>query len=399
MDKAKLRAWWSHRQGLDGSLQGQNAAEVLTRTGWARSVGGAGPYLGLFARAGLSRETLDAAVAKLEIHELPSARNCTYVLPAEDFALGLRLAQNFSGAEMKTAEKLGVTKKEIDKLCEAIVGAFNKGALDPNQIRDATGSASRSLGPEGKKKGLTTTLPLALGRLQVEGEIRRVSVNGRLDQQRYRYALWKPSPLANSKLSFEEASVDLARRYFRWIGPATLAEFQQFAGLGVKAAKASLEPLNLVPVENGSDRLVFTGDRDDFESFTIPKQPNYVLVSSLDSVALHRRDFATLMEPADIKRKVPTEKGMAPAGGLRDLETHAILDRGRIVGLWEYDPARESIAWTSFVPTDRALQEAVVRTETFIREQLGDVRAFSLDSPASRVPRIEALRKMHATAG
>ncbi len=34
---AKLRAWWWHRQGLDGSLAGKTPAEVLERAGWARS--------------------------------------------------------------------------------------------------------------------------------------------------------------------------------------------------------------------------------------------------------------------------------------------------------------------------------------------------------------------------
>ena len=103
MDESKLRAWWSHRQGLDGSLQDKAPAEVLERTGWARSVGGVNPYLTLYARAGVTREAADAAVAKLEIHELPSARNCTYVLPASDFALALKVGQAFSGSEMKVA--------------------------------------------------------------------------------------------------------------------------------------------------------------------------------------------------------------------------------------------------------------------------------------------------------
>ena len=35
---------------------------------------------------------------------------------------------------------------------------------------------------------------------------------------------------------------------------------------------------------------------------------------------------------------------------------------------------------------------AIAKTEAFVREQLGDVRSFSLDSPASRKPKIEALR-------
>src|SRR5580704_5329395 len=102
MDDAKLRAWWSHVQGLDGSLKGEPPAAVLERAGWSRSVGGVGPYLTLFARAGTSRETADEAVKKLEIHELPAARRCTYVLPSRDFALGLKVGQPFGDAEMKT---------------------------------------------------------------------------------------------------------------------------------------------------------------------------------------------------------------------------------------------------------------------------------------------------------
>src|SRR3954469_8060739 len=109
----KLRAWWSHRQGLDGSLAGRSAADVLARSGWARSIGGSAPYLTLFARAGLRRAEVDDALAKLEIHELPSARGCIYFLPGADFPLGLAAGQPFSGDELKVASKLGVTEKEI----------------------------------------------------------------------------------------------------------------------------------------------------------------------------------------------------------------------------------------------------------------------------------------------
>ena len=174
MDGTKLRAWWSYRQGLDGSMRGKTAAEVLQRCGWARSVGGVGPYLTLFSRAGLSRETVDKAVEKLEIHELPTARGCTYVLPGSDFALGLKAGAAFGGGDMKVALKLGVTEKEIKKLNEAVLKALEKGPLAPDAIRDAVGKAARSLGPEGLKKGISSTLPLTLGELQTSGDIRRI---------------------------------------------------------------------------------------------------------------------------------------------------------------------------------------------------------------------------------
>lgn len=355
-------------------------------------MGGAGPYLTLFARAGISREAADKAAADLEIHELPSARGCTYVVPKRDYSLALLSAQPSAGAPMKVAAKLGVTDKEIDKLQDAVVKALAKGAMDPDQIREATGNASRSLGPEGVKKGVSTTLPLALGLLQASGDIRRVPVNGRLDQQRYKYTLWKPNPLAANKLDDAEVFVELARRYFRWIGPASMAEFQWFSGLGVKAAKAAVEPLGLVPLEAGSDFLLFGEELRALSQFSAPKRPDIRLVSALDAMILLRRNVSSLLDAATAQLQVYTEKGPQAAGGLTDLSCNAILDRGRLVGLWEYDPEAGSIAWSSFGARSKEMTAAVAGTEAYIRDQLGDARSFSLDSPKSRAPRIKALR-------
>ena len=206
MDEAKLRAWWFHRQGLDGSLAGASAANVLKRAGWARSVAGSGPYLTFFSRAGISRESVDVAVANLEIHELPSARGCTYVLPVDDFALGLRVGQQFSGADMNVSRKLGVTDHEVAKLCSAVIKALDKGPLSPEEIREATGKAARNLGPEGAKKGLTTSLPLALGTLQASGQIRRIPNQ------------WAPRSTALSLLGVEaKSSGPVPPFYFRFL--------------------------------------------------------------------------------------------------------------------------------------------------------------------------------------
>jgi hypothetical protein len=133
----------------------------------------------------------------------------------------------------------------------------------------------------------------------------------------------------------------------------------------VKAAQAILQPLKLDP-----SRQV--------RAFKPPKEPSYSLLGSIDSMFILRR-----------------EKDL---GALTGLTSHAIVDRGLLVGLWEYDPATESIAWVSFVEKDKALQEAVTRTENFVRDQLGDARSFSLDSPKRRAPRIPALRKAAASA-
>lgn len=365
--ESKLRAWWSHRQGLDGSLAGQSPAQVLAKTGWARSIGGAAPYLTLFARAGLRRAEIDAALEKIEIHELPSARGCTYVVPAEDFPLALAAGQPFAEDELKVARKLGVTDKEIEKLGAAVRKALGAGPLDPDELKKKLGDAVRNLGPEGVKKGLTTTLPVALGLLQAAGDIRRVPVNGRIDQQRYKYAAWKCEPGGDF--------TDLARRYFSWIGPAPVSAFQAFAGLGVKAASAAVETLGLVAVDG--DLLMLPEDHEAFLKFQAPKRPQYSLVSSIDGIGLLRGGF----DLAESDNKVTG---------------HAIVDRGNLVGRWAFDTETGTIAWVSFVPRDKAIEKAVKEMEAFVREDLGDARSFSLDSPKSRAPRIQALRAMAA---
>lgn len=395
MDDNKLRAWWWTRQGLDGSLAGQSPADVLDRSGWARSVGGVGPYVSLFARARTHREAVDAAVAKLEICELPSARGCAYVLPAKDFAVGLTVGRSFGEAEMKTAAKLGVTEKEIGKLCDAILDALGKEPLEPEAIRAATGKASRSLGEEGKKKGLTTTLPVAIGRLQSSGDIRRVPMGGRLDQQRFKYVRWSPNPLSKAKLSDSDAFVELARRFFRWVGPATIKEFQWFSGLGVKASKDATASLGLEPIEDGGDRLLLPEDAKAFRSFMAPRDPQYTLVSSLDAVSAARRDVSSLIGDSDRATVEKHTFGERPGSSVIDLAAHAILDRGRLIGYWEYDFDSQRIVWATFAKKkDKALQRVVDETEAYVRDQLGDARAFSLDSPKSRQPKIEALRKL-----
>ena len=84
---------------------------------------------------------------------------------------------------------------------------------------------------------------------------------------------------------------------------------------------------------------------------------------------------------------------MRELGGLADLSSNAILDRGTVVGLWEFDPESSSLVGLTFRNANRPLRECIAKTEGYVRDQLGDARSFSLDSPKSRLPRIEAICK------
>jgi hypothetical protein len=379
----QLRAWWWHRQGLDGSLAGASPADLLARTGWARSVGGANPYLTLFARAGVSRVDTEAAVSALSIHELPSARGCTYVVPAADFGLALQVGRGAPEADLARVGKLGVPRTEIDTLCAAVLDAVAGGPLDPARLKEVLGDRVRNLGPAGKKQGVTTTLPVALGLLQASGELRRVPVDGRLDQQRYAYTRWTAP---RSGLSDEEARVELIRRYLGWTGGASIAHIRWFTGFPARDVKAALAGMD--PVELADGILALPEDAKAYAEFVPPSEPRYSLLAGIDALILLRRDLPSLLAPEDLDRPVPGDNRVL--GKHTDLPDHAIVDRGRVIGLWQFDVDGQRIAWWA-LENDRALASEVERTEAFIRDELGDARSFSLDSPKSRAPRIAAL--------
>lgn len=393
MDGDKLRAWWWARQGLDGSFAGASPAAILERAGWMRSVGGAGPYIGMQARAGLSRAEVEAALLAGEIQELPSARGCTYVIPASDFAVALQAGQGAGDdADAAMARKyLNVTDEELERLHEDVQGALVSGPLDPRSIKDKLGPAVRSLGHEGKKRGLATTLPLALGWLQSHGLIRRIPIEGRLDRQRFVYTLWRPAPISRP-MPPAELNAELAKRFLRWTGPARAAQFSVWAGLGIKNSKHAFAAIGAVVVSE--DRYALPEDIDEIQATVVPAEPQVHFVGNLDGLFLHRRELAAHIHPEDHKRSILSEKGLQAGGTLADLSNQAIVDRGRIIGVWDYDLQREELAWRTFKPATAAVKAAAERTEAYVRDQLGDMRSFSLDSPDTRGMRLAAIRSI-----
>lgn len=393
MDPSVVRAWRFERQ-FPQPKKKLSPAQWLERTGWVRSVGGVSPYLALFARGRIARAAVDKAIADLALHELPAVRGCTYVVPAADFALALRAGQGFSSAaQIASAKKyLAVTDAEIARLCMRVVDALAKAPLDPADLKNALGDAVRHLGDAGKKRGLTTTLPLALLHLQSTGDIRRVPTNGRLDQQRYLYARWPVNPLAARAWRDDELGVELARKFFDWTGPAPIDDFVTWSGLGVRAARAAVDALGLEPL-SGTDSLCTREVRDELAAFEPARAVRCVAVGSLDNILHLRRSIPELLDARDRTLKIHGEKAMTAIGGLGDLPHHAILANGRLIGLWDYDLDRGSIAYALFPGVKVDVSETMAEAERFVRDELGDARTFSLDSPESRAPRVTSLRK------
>jgi hypothetical protein len=277
------------------------------------------------------------------------------------------------------------------------VALVAKTPLEPAAMKESLGDLVRSLGAEGKKRGTTSTLPLALGQLQTHGLIRRVPTDGRLDQQKYRYVAWTPSPLGKKTLGEAELAIELARRFFRWAGPATVADFAKWAGLGVKVARAAALEVKLVPLEGeGDERLLFADDRDALLATKVPKEPAISFLSSIDNVVHLRRAIAAQVDARDLPRASLGSDAKAAGGALVELAHHPIVDRGRIVGLWEWDGVNGKLVARTFAKAadvDRRVAKEGEAFAAYVAEELGDARSFSLDSPEKRLEIILPLAK------
>jgi hypothetical protein len=372
------------------SVEPMSPVEVVKRCGWLRSVGSANPYLAIHARSGASRAEIERAIADVELVELTAARGCTYYVPRDDAAVALRLAAAGNcQAEFKMAERhLGVSESEVARLADSIARALEQGPLDPRAISTSVKEV-RHLGEEGKKKGMTTTLSLGLSRLQLGGRIRRLPQDGRLDTERYRYTLWIDGPQPSS-LSEEAMAAEVARRYFGWAGPATEKEFREFSGLSAKLAKEAMA--GLAPCPDDPSRFMLPEDVSAYEA-TQSTDGRVVLLSSIDPWLHSRRNLPTLLDPSEADRRVPYGKSLADATSLRDLDSHPIVQDGVLIGLWEFDHERQEIAAWTWRPSAE-VATAVRETSEWIAKELGDFRSFSLDSPKSRIPRVELLRSL-----
>ncbi len=81
---------------------------------------------------------------------------------------------------------------------------------------------------------------------------------------------------------------------------------------------------------------------------------------------------------------------------MENIHNNAIVAGGRLVGVWEYDPEEEEIVWKTFngvpVSLQRILVTKIEELENFVRNQLGDVQFYGMDTGLKRRQRIARLR-------
>lgn len=152
------------------------------------------------------------------------------------------------------------------------------------------------------------------------------------------------APEPKAVLAGEEALAELARRYFRSRGPATLADFAWWSGLTSRDARAGLELVQSTLVPE-----VIAGQTH-WRSKDVPApcpSPTAYLLPPFDEYLVAYRNRDAVLDPAHVRR-------INAGGGL--LDPCVVID-GRVVGTWRRQLTRTKVV------IELELFEALTRSE------------------------------------
>ncbi|MFL5308377.1 MAG: winged helix DNA-binding domain-containing protein [Polyangia bacterium] len=173
-----------------------------------------------------------------------------------------------------------------------------------------------------------------LGRAELDGVIGSGAPRGKAAT----YALLETrAPRPATPWPRERALAELARRYFRTRGPATLADFVWWSGLPPAEARAAVQQ-----VEPELARETIAGQatwRDpDASPAGRAALAGAYLVPPFDEILVAYKDRAALLDPAHARRLNAGGGMLAPA----------VLLGGRVVGIWRRTLARAEVAITIY---------------------------------------------------
>jgi hypothetical protein len=398
VDLPRTRSFWARRQGLANPGPGAVGATV-DRAGWVRTLGGVDVYLALLARIpGLRAADVDRAAAAHEVQVVPAVRGCIYLVPRADVPMALRLAEaEWRPRSDRDLAKAGVPQQEVADLATEVAKALAKGPLSTDALRKALPpGAVRSLGPEAKKIGLSSALPVALRWLELEGRVERTLPDGRLDSERY---LWRlaaePLPAAPPDLHAAFLSGFLRRH-----GPASVDEIAGFSALSKKEIKAALARVPAVPVtiEGHAPEAWLLEDDVPALQDAAPIASDSVAVLPFEDSAVVVHGPGAITEARHHGLEVRQWGNQRPAtlGEAKHVHARVFLAGGRLAGFWEYDLRAGRPVWKGLDPLPDAILGALESRAdgvTRLVADLGNAKSYSLDTDEAIQERADALRR------
>lgn len=397
---AQARAAWATFGGLGDPSDDPSVGAA----GWLRTLGGVDAYLGLRARAtGVTKAAIDAAHDRGDLKITPAVRGCIYLCPRRDAGNALRFSGDLVARRTaRDREKAGIDPAELPPLADAVVALLTEaGPLSTDKVRRSLPEGSiRSLGAPGKKVGISSTLPPALRDAEMDGRIERVTAGGVLDTERYLWRIPAGRPAVLDALPTpEERRQAVLTRVLRAGGPTTLSELAEYTGAGKRDLAAALAALGAITVQ-------IEGRTD--EAWLLPDDLERATRSDVgDRLSLLAfEDLFTVLHGGPPAVTDPEHHGIlirawgrgrpSTIGESKHLASRSIVRGGTLIGVWEFDAARQTAQWAPFgdepASERKRITAAVEETGAWLFANLGHGRTFNMDGDDKVQRRADALR-------
>jgi hypothetical protein len=325
----------------------QTPAEVVRRLGALQGQDLPGALLSVALRtAEGTRADVEAALDTGEVVRSWPMRGTLHLVAADDlpWLIGLLGPRVLAGAPARRAQ-LGITDAAIEQARLLAVEALTGGKR--LRRKDLLGALADGGVEITGQRGyhllwyLSQSATLCLGPMD-DGEQCFVLMEE-----------WLPAP---RRMDAEEALAELAGRFFRGHGPATVKDLARWAGIRITEARTGL-----AAVRDGLARL----EVDGVEYFLDPETSDLLaacreeargtfLLPGFDEFVLGYGERGAFLDPAFADRIVPGGNGMFRPTVVHD---------GRIVGTWQWTGrgAKRTVTATPFTEFGTEVAEAVPR--------------------------------------
>jgi winged helix DNA-binding protein len=294
---------------------------------------------------GRSVDDVRSAFQRGEVVKSWPLRGTLHLVAAEDLAWMLPVfTPRVISAARKRHSDLGISERDVEETRSATVELLSGGrAVSRGDLFEAWEQAGQRTAGQ---RGSHLLWYLAQTGTVCFGPVR----NG--EQMIVLVAEWLPHA---QEVPPEQARAELALRYFRGRGPASLTDLVAWARLSLteaRAALAAVRPQLEIIVRDGEELFLDPATPELLARFRREAR-GVVLLPGFDEFVLGYRDRRDVMTPEDLARIVPGGNGVFRP---------TVVSGGRVIGTWRRSPGFAAELFTD-VPasTEKSLRTAAGR--------------------------------------
>ncbi len=269
--------------------------------------------------AGLDDAAVEAACDAGDILRTHLMRPTWHFVAAEDLRWMLALTAPRLKHRLETADRKIGLDEEIYARCNAVM---------ERALRDGAQLTRQELAAALRQGGMEPGGVQRLAHIVIRAEQDGILCSGARRGKQMTYALLHERVKASRQLSGDEALAELARRYFRSHGPATLADFGWWAWLPAAEARRGLDLARAQFQSADLDGKTCWYAEEAAEAFASPAA---YLLPNFDEVVGSYKDHRPSVDP----------RYWAEWESYYTLFTHHLLIDGLIVGGWKRLPKKD----------------------------------------------------------